>query len=85
MRRLIGYRVAIAAREDWPRPPPHGHRDWLRITRPQSPGYEGLAEQRDVAAGYVFLTRRAAQWEADAWAVLWHARVITVWRRGRDA
>lgn len=84
-RRLLGYRVAIACREDHRTPPPHDHRDWLRITRPQSPGFEGLAEQRDVAKGYVFLTRRAAQWEAEAWAEHWHTRIVWVWRRGRDA
>jgi hypothetical protein len=79
-RRLVGYRVGVAAREDHRTPPPRGHRDWLRVTRPQSPGFEGLAEQRNVGAGFLFLTRRAAQWEADAWAEHWHARVITVWR-----
>lgn len=86
-RRLLGYRVAVAYREDHRTPPPHGHRGWLRITRPHGRGDEGLAEQRDVAAGYVFLTRRAALWEADAWAEHWHTRVVTVWRvtRGRDA
>lgn len=82
-RRLIGYRVAVAARENHRTPPPRGHRNWLRITCPQIPGFEGFAEQRDRAPGFVFLTRRAAQWEADAWAEHWHARVITVWRVSR--
>ena len=84
-RRLAGYRVAVAYREDHRTPPPREHRDWLRITRPTSPGDDGLAEQRDVAAGYVFAARRAALWEAQEWAEHWHARIVTVWRRGRDA
>lgn len=90
MRRLIGYRVAVAAREDHRTPPPRDHRDWLRITRPHGRGDggdEGRAERRHQSRGYVFLTRRAAQWEAQAWAEHWHTRVVTVWRvtRGRDA
>jgi len=75
--------VAVAAREDHRTPPPREHRDWLRVTRPQSPGFDGLAEQRDRAPGFLFLTQRAAQWEADAWSEYWHARIVTVWRRGR--
>lgn len=89
-RRLIGYRVAVAYREDHRTPPPRGHGDWLRVTRPhgrgdEGRGDEGRAERRHQSQGYVFLTRRAAQWEAQAWAEHWHTRVVTVWRRGRDA
>lgn len=82
-KRLLGYRVAVAYREDHRTPPPRDHREWLRITRPHGRGDEGLAERRHQSRGYVFLTRRAAQHEADAWAEHWHARVITVWRVSR--
>ena len=79
MNPIIGYRVAVASREDHPTAPPRGHRDWMRVVRSLAESEDdGLAVDRDRSRGKVWRTRTAAEREASAWATYWHTRLVRV-------
>lgn len=80
---IVGYRVAIAEREDHPYgPPPRESRNWLRVVRSIMADGNGRAVERREHLGRTWTTARAARAEARLWWPYWHVRIIRVVRRG---
>jgi hypothetical protein len=79
---IVGYRVAVALREDYPNgAPPRASRDWLRVVRSILTDGNGLALECDQHPGRTFRTRIAAAFEAMLWVGVWYVRVVRVVRR----
>lgn len=80
----VGYRIAVASREDSDYPPPRGDILWLRVVEPVKPARRrkperyGSALERRFDKGRVYKSRRKALRQADRWRECWHVRLIRV-------